>query len=68
MAMKYRYVSKNGKYKIRWRPGPVDAIMMAHRAKPTHLWQCGSRGLIIFTRGILRRQPRKSERPPTSGQ
>jgi hypothetical protein len=20
MAMKYRYVSKNGKYKIRWRP------------------------------------------------
>jgi hypothetical protein len=34
MAVKYRYVSKNGKYKTRWRPGPVDAIMMAHRAKP----------------------------------
>ena len=34
MAMKYRHVSKNGKYKTRWRPGPVDAIMMAHRAKP----------------------------------
>ena len=33
MAMKYRYVSKNGKYKIRWRPGPIDAIMMAHRAQ-----------------------------------
>ena len=29
MAMKYRYVSKNGKYKTRWRPGPVDANMMA---------------------------------------
>jgi hypothetical protein len=34
MAMEYRYVSKNGKYKTRWRPGPVDAIMIAHRAKP----------------------------------
>ena len=33
MAMKYRYVS-NGKYKTRRRPGPVDAIMMAHRVNP----------------------------------
>ena len=32
MAMKYRYVS-NGKYKTRRRLGPVDAIMMAHRAQ-----------------------------------
>ena len=41
MAMKYRYVS-NGKYKTRRRPGPVDAIMMAHRAKPNAfvaMWQ-----------------------------
>ena len=41
MAMKYRYVS-NGKYKTRWRPGPVDAIMMAHRANPPKELQSSS--------------------------